>query len=100
LIKQSQCGCLKKSSTEKSYPTSSTHAMKTSSSVSNYSRYLPGVPIPPNVLAVPDIKESAKNATVLIFVIPHQFLRKICKDLKGVIKKDCKAISLMKVKMC
>ena len=35
-------------------------------------KYLPGVMIPDNVTALPDIGEAVKDATVLIFVMPHQ----------------------------
>jgi glycerol-3-phosphate dehydrogenase (NAD+) len=35
-------------------------------------KYLPGVKLPDNVKAIPDIGEAVKDATVLIFVMPHQ----------------------------
>lgn len=35
-------------------------------------KYLPGVKLPENVTAIPDIKEACKGATALIFVMPHQ----------------------------
>ena len=35
-------------------------------------KYLPGVGIPENVKAVPDLLEAAKDATILVLVIPHQ----------------------------
>jgi glycerol-3-phosphate dehydrogenase (NAD+) len=37
-------------------------------------KYLPGVRIPENVKAVPDILDAAKDATILVIVIPHQVL--------------------------
>ena len=33
---------------------------------------LPGVALPENVVAVPDVIEAIKGATYLIFVLPHQ----------------------------
>lgn len=39
-------------------------------------KYLGGVRLPDNVVACPDLAEAARNASVLVFVLPHQFLRK------------------------
>lgn len=33
---------------------------------------LPGIALPENVVAVPDVLEAVKGATYLIFVLPHQ----------------------------
>jgi hypothetical protein len=35
-------------------------------------KYLPGVKLPENVVAIPDIGEAVKGATALVFVMPHQ----------------------------
>lgn len=35
-------------------------------------RYLPGIKLPENIVAVPDLLEACKDATLLIFVVPHQ----------------------------
>jgi glycerol-3-phosphate dehydrogenase (NAD+) len=35
-------------------------------------KYLPGIRLPENIIAVPDVVQAAKDATVLVFVIPHQ----------------------------
>lgn len=59
-------------------------------------KYLPGVTLPKNLVAVPNIVEAAKNADLLVFNLPHQFLRNICKQLKGNIKPDVRAISCLK----
>lgn len=37
-------------------------------------KYLPGIKLPENVVAVPDVAEAAKGATALIFVLPHQVI--------------------------
>lgn len=37
---------------------------------------------PPQV-AVPDVVQAAADADILIFVVPHQFIGKICDQLKG-----------------
>lgn len=38
-------------------------------------KYLPGVPLPHNVLAIPDIAEAATDCDFYVFVTPHQFLK-------------------------
>ena len=51
---------------------------------------------PPQV-AVPDVVQAAVDADILIFVVPHQFIGKICDQLKGHLKADAIGISLIKV---
>ncbi|XP_055323212.1 glycerol-3-phosphate dehydrogenase [NAD(+)], cytoplasmic isoform X2 [Sitodiplosis mosellana] len=59
-------------------------------------KYLPGHKLPPNVVAVPDLVEAAKDADILIFVVPHQFIPGQCKQLLGKIKKTAVGLSLIK----
>lgn len=59
-------------------------------------KYLPGKKLPDNVVAVPDLVESVKDADVLVFVVPHQFVHKICDQMKNNIKSDAIGISLIK----
>lgn len=59
-------------------------------------KYLPGHKLPPNVLAVPDLAEAAKGADILIFVVPHQFILRVCDTIKDVIKKEAVGMSLIK----
>lgn len=59
-------------------------------------KYLPGHKLPPNVLAVPDLLEAAAGADILVFVVPHQFIGKLCDQLKAHVKKDCIGVSLIK----
>jgi glycerol-3-phosphate dehydrogenase (NAD+) len=103
------CGCTKKKLKAGSCRTSSTARMKTSSS-QYLTRYLPGIKLPQNVVAVPDLVESVWNATMLVFVIPHQveasysqvpcgqiqFVESVCSQLKGRLFGSAKAISLIK----
>jgi len=35
-------------------------------------KYLPDVKLPENVVAIPDLVEAVKDATALVFVMPHQ----------------------------
>lgn len=39
---------------------------------------------------------AARDANMLVFVTPHQFMEGICKKLVGKIRKDAEAISLIK----
>ncbi|XP_014233051.1 glycerol-3-phosphate dehydrogenase [NAD(+)], cytoplasmic isoform X1 [Trichogramma pretiosum] len=59
-------------------------------------KYLPGHKLPENVVAVPDVVEAAKDADILIFVVPHQFIRRICSTLLGKLKPNVIGISLIK----
>ncbi|XP_013864082.1 glycerol-3-phosphate dehydrogenase [NAD(+)], cytoplasmic [Austrofundulus limnaeus] len=59
-------------------------------------KYLPGHKLPANVVAVPDLAESVKGADVLIFVVPHQFIGRVCETIKDHIKKDAVGMSLIK----
>uniref|UniRef100_C5H3W1 Glycerol-3-phosphate dehydrogenase [NAD(+)] n=1 Tax=Dunaliella viridis TaxID=140095 RepID=C5H3W1_9CHLO len=60
--------------------------------------YLPGIDLGENVIADNDLIRACKDADLLIFCAPHQFMHGICKQLAAarVIKRDAKAISLTK----
>jgi len=59
-------------------------------------KYLPGHKLPANVVAEPDLLKSAEGADVFIFVVPHQFIARICGQLFGKIKPTAIGISLIK----
>ncbi|XP_046391831.1 glycerol-3-phosphate dehydrogenase [NAD(+)], cytoplasmic isoform X1 [Ischnura elegans] len=59
-------------------------------------KYLPGHKLPPNVVAVADVVEAAKDADILIFVVPHQFINGLCAAMKGKIKPTAVGLSLIK----
>uniref|UniRef100_A0A8D0HCE5 Glycerol-3-phosphate dehydrogenase [NAD(+)] n=1 Tax=Sphenodon punctatus TaxID=8508 RepID=A0A8D0HCE5_SPHPU len=59
-------------------------------------KYLPGHKLPANIVAVPDVLKSADGADILIFVVPHQFIGKLCDQLKGHVKKEAIGVSLIK----
>lgn len=48
-------------------------------------------------IAVPDAIEAAKEADILVFVVPHQFIPKLCTSLVGSIKPTAVGLSLIKV---
>lgn len=60
-------------------------------------KYLPGHKLPSNVIAVPDVVETAHDADIIIFVLPHQFMTNTCKPLIGKIKSTAFGVSLCKV---
>jgi glycerol-3-phosphate dehydrogenase (NAD+) len=59
-------------------------------------KYLPGIKLPENIVACSDLVEAARDATILIFVLPHQFVKKTCEQLKAHLTEGTKAISLIK----
>lgn len=59
-------------------------------------KYLPGVTLPPNVIANPSLEDSVKNSTILVFVLPHQFIPKVADQMKGHIVPYARAISCTK----
>ncbi|KAJ4889531.1 NAD(P)-binding domain protein [Raphanus sativus] len=61
-------------------------------------KYLPGIKLGRNFVADPDHENAVKEANMLVFVTPHQFMDGICKKLKGKIKGEVEAISLVKWK--
>lgn len=48
-------------------------------------------------MAIPDITEAAKGAKVLIFVVPHQFIQRLCEQMKPHVTQGAIGISLIKV---
>lgn len=59
-------------------------------------KYLKGFKLPENVVANPDVVDSAHDADILIFVIPHKFVPGVCKPLKEKVKPNAVGISLIK----
>ncbi|XP_068102344.1 glycerol-3-phosphate dehydrogenase [NAD(+)], cytoplasmic-like isoform X2 [Hyperolius riggenbachi] len=59
-------------------------------------KYLPGHRLPGNVVAVPDLLSAVSGADILVFVVPHQFIGRICDQLAGHLKSGAIGISLIK----
>lgn len=59
-------------------------------------KYLKGFKLPKNIIAIPDVVETAQDADILIFVIPHKFVPGICRPLMGKLKPGAFGISLIK----
>ena len=59
-------------------------------------KYLPGINLPENIIAVPDIQRACRDATLLIFVLPHQFLPPLLDSIRNVVHPSCRGVSLIK----
>ena len=59
-------------------------------------KYLPGVELPHNIVADADLVHTVEDADVVVFVLPHQFLKSTVAKLVGAIKPGAIAISLIK----
>jgi len=59
-------------------------------------KYLQGIELPPNVKAVPDLKEAASGAHVFVWVLPHQFIARTAKTVKEVLDPASVSISMVK----
>jgi len=58
--------------------------------------YLPGIPLPTSIVAQPDIKTAVTGATMMVFVIPHNFLAPIVPKMEGAFAENAIGISLIK----
>ncbi|XP_030573225.1 uncharacterized protein LOC115771603 [Drosophila novamexicana] len=59
-------------------------------------KYLPGIRLPSNLIAINDLIAAARNADILIFATPHSFVKSYCNILAGNVKSTAFAISLTK----
>ena len=59
-------------------------------------KYLPGIVLPDNIIAIPNLDEACKDATILIFVLPSLFLDKVLKESRKYCDKNAIAVSLIK----
>eukprot|EP00428_Durinskia_dybowskii_P012330 CAMPEP_0170207216 /NCGR_PEP_ID=MMETSP0116_2-20130129/3185_1 /TAXON_ID=400756 /ORGANISM="Durinskia baltica, Strain CSIRO CS-38" /LENGTH=449 /DNA_ID=CAMNT_0010457673 /DNA_START=86 /DNA_END=1430 /DNA_ORIENTATION=- len=59
-------------------------------------KYLPGIKLPENVIAVADLAEACRGATLLIFVLPHQFLPRLLPTIREACHPSCRGVSLIK----
>ena len=59
-------------------------------------KYLPGIPLPHNVIANPSLTDSVKDSSILIFNLPHQFIEGLCKQMRGHILPYARGISCIK----
>jgi len=59
-------------------------------------KYLPGIALPTNVVAIRDLVEACEGCDFLVFVTPHQFLGKLLDQMVGHIPQSATGLSLVK----
>lgn len=59
-------------------------------------RYLPDIALPENLIADSDVKHTCQDADTFVFVLPHQFVRHTCDEMKGLVRKGSRGITLIK----
>ena len=59
-------------------------------------KYLPNASFTKNVVAVPDITEAVKGATMVCFCLPHQFLKPLMPKIKASVAPGAKLLSAIK----
>jgi len=58
-------------------------------------KYLPGIQLPQNVVAEPDVKMAVADADILVWVLPHQFVPRTVQNM-GTPKPGAMSVSLIK----
>jgi len=59
-------------------------------------KYLKGKTLPSNIVAVPDVADAVTGADMLIFVLPHQFIKRVLSPLNGKLNPGATGLSLIK----
>jgi glycerol-3-phosphate dehydrogenase (NAD(P)+) len=59
-------------------------------------QYLPGIVLPPTLLATTDAEQALAGADIVVLAVPSQTLRGILADFKGLIPPGATLVSLMK----
>ncbi|MCJ1371763.1 glycerol-3-phosphate dehydrogenase [Loxospora ochrophaea] len=59
-------------------------------------KYLPGIPLPHNLIANPSLQDSVKGSSILVFNLPHQFIGGLCGQMKEHILPYARGISCIK----
>ncbi|KFA63656.1 hypothetical protein S40285_03185 [Stachybotrys chlorohalonatus IBT 40285] len=59
-------------------------------------KYLPGITLPSNIVANPSLEDAVKDSSILVFNLPHQFIGKVCEQLRGHILPFARGISCIK----
>mmetsp|Transcript_82171 Transcript_82171/g.145004 ORF Transcript_82171/g.145004 Transcript_82171/m.145004 type:complete len:466 (+) Transcript_82171:131-1528(+) len=58
-------------------------------------KYLPGIKLPENIVAIPDIQQAVADADILVWVLPHQFVPRTVQNM-GEPKPGSVSVSLIK----
>jgi glycerol-3-phosphate dehydrogenase (NAD+) len=59
-------------------------------------KYLPGIQLPSNLIANPLVEDAVKDSSILVFNLPHQFIKRISEQIQGHILPYARGISCIK----
>ena len=59
-------------------------------------KYLPGFHLPNNIVAMSDLKQACQGASLIIFVLPHQYLPSLLHTIRENAPPSCRGVSLIK----
>lgn len=59
-------------------------------------KYLPGIQLPSNLIANPSVENAVNDSSILVFNLPHQFIKRISQQLQGHILPYARGISCIK----
>lgn len=59
-------------------------------------KYLPGITLPSNLHANPNLVDAVKDSTILVFNLPHQFIVKTCEQIRGKVLPYARGVSCIK----
>ncbi|KAL3954060.1 hypothetical protein ACCO45_012016 [Purpureocillium lilacinum] len=59
-------------------------------------KYLPGITLPSNIVANPSLVDAVRDSTILVFNLPHQFIGKVCDQIRGQILPFARGIGCIK----
>jgi glycerol-3-phosphate dehydrogenase (NAD+) len=59
-------------------------------------KYLPGIQLPSNLIANPSVEDAVKDSSILVFNLPHQFIKRISQQLQGHTLPYARGISCIK----
>ena len=59
-------------------------------------KYLPGIQLPSNLVANPSVEDAVKDSSILVFNLPHQFIKRISGQLQGHTLPYARGISCIK----
>jgi glycerol-3-phosphate dehydrogenase (NAD+) len=63
-------------------------------------KYLPNIILPPNIVATSNLEEACLNKSILLFVIPHQFLKNILRSMKSFMRPTIEGEDINKEVIC
>lgn len=59
-------------------------------------KYLPDIKLPKSIRAVTELEDAARDAQLIVWVVPHQFVQRMVGTVKSVMGPEAMSISLIK----